>query len=86
MNSTVCALNEELAESKKMLADNQPLVSLGDHLSKLKSINKQPPSLAADGFCAISQTVIPKASPEEISLGGGLIVGVLLESLDINDN
>ena len=34
----------------------------------------------------MSQEVMPKASPEAISLGGGLIVGGILESLDINYN
>ena len=65
---------------------NQSLVSAGAQLSKLNSINKQPSYLSEGRFNATSQSVIPKASSEEISLGGGLIVGVLLESLDINDN
>ena len=86
MKPTVCALNVELAEAKKILADNQPLVSLGANLYKLKSINKQPPSLAADRFYAMAQAVMPKASPELISLGGGLIVAGLLASLGTNDN
>ena len=34
----------------------------------------------------MAQAVIPKASLEEICLGGGLIVGGLLASLDINDD
>ena len=34
----------------------------------------------------MAQAVIPKASPETICLGGELIVGGLLERLDINDN
>ena len=86
MKSTICALNLELAEVKKMLVDNQPLVSLGAQLSKLNTINKLPSSLAVDIFYAMDQTVITKASPESISLGGVLIVGVLLTSLGINDN
>ena len=53
-----------------MLADNQPLVSLGALLSKLNSINKQPTSLAVDIFYAMDQAVMPKASPEAISFGG----------------
>ena len=55
-------------------------------MSKLKSINKRPPSLAVDIFYAMAQAVIPKAFTEVISLGGVLIVAVLLESLGINDN
>ena len=39
-----------------------------------------------DRFYAMAQTVIPKSSPEAISLGGGLIVAGLLASLGINDN
>ena len=69
-----------------MLADNQPLVSAGDQLSKLKSINKQPSSLSGGIFYAMAQAGIPKASLEGIFLGGGLIVGGLLESLCINYN
>ena len=69
-----------------MLAYNQTLVILGAQLSKLKSINKLPPSLAADRFYAMAQAVMPKTSPEAISLGGGLIVSGLLASLGINDN
>ena len=34
----------------------------------------------------MAQAVMPKASPEAISLGGGLIVGGILASLGINDN
>ena len=34
----------------------------------------------------MAQAVIPKASPEAISLGGGLIVAGLLASLGINNN
>ena len=34
----------------------------------------------------LTQAVIPKASPEAISPGGGLIVGGLLVSLGVNDN
>ena len=69
-----------------MLVYNQTLVSLGAQLSKIKSINKQPSSLAEDIFYAMAQAVIPKASLEEIYLGGGLIVGGILASLIINDN
>ena len=71
MKSTICALNAELSEAKKMLANNQPLVSLDAHLYKLKSINKLPSSLAADIFYAMSQVVMPKASLMENCLGGG---------------
>ena len=85
MKSTICALNAELAEAKKMLADNQTLVSLGAQLSKLKSINKRPLLLAADRFYAMYQSVMPKASPETIYLGSGLIVSGLLASLGINN-
>ena len=60
MKSTIYALNEEWEEAKKILADNQPLVSLGAHLSKLKSINKRPPSLAADRFYDMAQAVMTK--------------------------
>ena len=69
-----------------MLSDNQPLLSLGAQLSRLKSIKKRPPSLAAERFYAMAQVVMPKASPEAISLGGGLIVAGLFTSLGINDN
>ena len=69
-----------------MLAYNHPLVSLGAQLSKLKSMNKRPPSLAADRFYAMAQAVIQKTSPEAICLGGGLIVASILASLGINDN
>ena len=69
-----------------MLANNQLLVHLGYQFSKLKSINQQVSSLAADKFYAMSQALIPKASPEAISFGGGLMVGVILESLGINCN
>ena len=86
MKFTMCTLNADLAESKKMLAENQPLVSADAHFYKLKSINKRPSSLAVDKFYDMAQAVIPKASPEEICVGGGLIVGGLLESLDINNN
>ena len=55
-------------------------------MSRLKSINKQPPLLAADIFYAMSQAVMPKASTEKISIGGGLIVADILASLGINDN
>ena len=40
MNLIICAFNAEFSETKKMLADNQPLVCLGSQLSKLKLINK----------------------------------------------
>ena len=86
MNQTLCALNSELSEAKKMLADNHPLVSLGAQLSKLKSINQGPTSLDADQFNAIYQSVMPKASPEAIYIGGGLILCGLLDSIGINDN
>ena len=33
--STICALNVELTEARKMLSDNQMLVSAGAQLSKL---------------------------------------------------
>ena len=46
-----------------MLADKQLLVSLGDQFYKLDPINKQPSSLAADIFYAISQVVMLEASP-----------------------
>ena len=42
--------------------------------------------MAADIFYAIPQEVIPKTSPEAIYIGGGLLVGVLLEILGINHN
>ena len=74
MKLTICASN------------NQPFFSLGAHLYRLNSINKQPPSLAADIFYAMYQAVIPKASPEEISLGSGLIVAGILASFGINNN
>ena len=86
MKSTICTLNTELEDSKKMLAENQPLVSLGAQLSKLNAINKQPPSLDADTLYAMSQLVLLKASPEELYLGGGLIVAGVLASLGVNDN
>ena len=69
-----------------MLVENQPLVSLRAQLYRLKSINKRPPLMAADRFYAIPQSVMPNASREEISLGGGLIVAGLLASIDINGN
>ena len=67
-----------------MLAENQPLVSLGAQFSKLKSINKPPHLLKADIFYAMAQAVIPKALPEAIYLRSGLILGVLLASIGIN--
>ena len=69
-----------------MVADNQPLISLGAHLSKLKSINKQLSSLAEDIFYSMAQAVIPKASLEATSIGGGLIVSGLLKIHGINYN
>ena len=70
MKSTFCALNLELADDKKMLAENQLLVSLGAQFSTLKSTNKLSPSLDADIFYAMAQAVMPRASPEAIPLGG----------------
>ena len=55
-------------------------------MSKLKLINKQLSLLAVDISYVTTQTVIPKASSEAISFGGGLIVGGILESLGINNN
>ena len=72
--------------SKKMLVDNQPLFNLGAQFSKLNPINKWPSLLAVDIFYAMAQAVIPKASPEAISIGGGFIVAGILESLSINNN
>ena len=69
-----------------MLADNQPLVCVGPQLSKLKLINQQPSLLAADIFYSMAQAVMPKASSEAISLGGGLMLGGLLASIGINDS
>ena len=69
-----------------MLVDNRPLVSAGDQMSQLKPINKWPWLLATDRFYAMSQAVIPKASPDSIYLGGELIVGGILESIAINYN
>ena len=83
---TICALNVELTEARKMLSDNQTLVSAGAQLSKLKQINKLQSSLSADRFNAMDQAVIPKASLDTICLGGGLIFGGLLASPGINDN
>ena len=68
IKSTICALNKNLSEAKKMLADNQPLVSSGTQLSKLKSISKRPSSLAEDRFYAMAQSVIPKSSPRQTIL------------------
>ena len=86
MKSTIFVLNAELSDSKNMLEENHPLVILGTQLSKLKSINKRPSLLAADRFYDMSQAVMPKVLPEEISLGGGLIVYVLFASLLIKNN
>ena len=69
-----------------MLAENETLSGLGDQLSKLKSINKQPFLLAADGFYAMAQAVMPKFGLEAISVGGVLIVSGILERLGINNN
>ena len=69
-----------------MLAENQPLVSLGDQLSKKNSINKRPSSLAVDRYYAMAQYVMPKSSLEAISLGGKFIVVGILASIGINDN
>ena len=69
-----------------MLVYNHPLVSAGDQLSKLNSINKQISLLAADIFYAMDQAGLPKASPEAICLGVGLKVVGLLASIGINDN
>ena len=69
-----------------MLAYNQPLISAGDQLSKLKSIKKWPSLLSVDTFYAMTKAVIPNALPEAICLRGGLILGDLLASLVINNN
>ena len=42
MKLTICALNAELVEAKKLLSDNQLLISAGYQLSKLRTINKRP--------------------------------------------
>ena len=68
MKSTICTPNAKLAEAKKILAETQLLVSAGAQISKLNSINKRPLSLATDIFYAMTQAVIPKASPESIFL------------------
>ena len=86
MKSTICALNAELEEAKDILAENQPLVSLGAQLSKIKEINKQPSSLDADILCDMAQVFPPEASPEAISLAGGLRVAGILEILGIKNN
>ena len=54
-----------------MLEYNQKLVSAGVKLSTLKEINKRPPFLAVDIVYAMFQSVISKASPEAICIGGG---------------
>ena len=59
MKYFIYALNEELADAKKMLVDNQPLVSVGAQLSKLNSTKKQPSLLATDIFCDMDQAVMP---------------------------
>ena len=69
-----------------MLAYNHTLAQLGTQLSKLNSIIQQPTFISADIFHARSQAVMPKASPAAISLGGGLVVGGILDSIGINDN
>ena len=86
MKLTICALDEELEDSKKMSADNQSLVCLGSQLSKLKSIKQRPSLLAAYRFYAMYKAVMPKASPEAIYIEIGLIVGGLLEIIGIKDN
>ena len=43
MKLNICAFNSELAEAKKMLADNQPLFNAGAQLYRLNPINKRPP-------------------------------------------
>ena len=86
MKSTICALKAELEEFNNMLKYNHILVCLGAKSTKQNSINQQPTSLAADRFYAMSQEVIPKASPVAISHGCGLIAGDLLEIIGINDN
>ena len=40
MKLIICAFNAYLLEAKKILEDNQTLVSAGDQLSKLKSMDK----------------------------------------------
>ena len=85
MKLTICELNSGFTEAKKILADNQLLVSLGAQLSRLKSINKRQTSLAADIFYAMAQAVMLKSWPEAIYLRGGLIVAGILESIGIND-
>ena len=52
----------------------------------LKLINQRPTLLSADLFYVMSQAVMPKYSPEEISLRGVLKVGGLLVSIGVNDN
>ena len=42
--------------------------------------------MAADRYYAMEKAVMPKASPEAICLGGGLIVTGLLTSVGINNN
>ena len=86
MKYIICELYAELSEANNMLSDNQTLVHLGTHLSKLKLINQRSTSLASDQFYGMHQGVMPKLSPEDISLGGGLIVDGLLASLGINYN
>ena len=86
MKSIICAFNAELEYAKKMLSYIHPLASLGAQLSKLKSINKQPPSLAADIFYTISQAVMPKSSAEAISIVVVLLIAGLLESIGAKDN
>ena len=53
---------------------------------KLKQIKKRPPSLAAGIFYDTAQSVMRKAIPEEICIGGGLVVAGILSILDINNN
>ena len=86
MELTICAFNSDLAEAKKMLKDNQTLFDLGAQLSKLNSINQQSPSLAADQVYDMYQSVVPKSSPDVISIVCGLIVCGLLVIFGINKN
>ena len=84
MKFAICSFIVELSDTKKLLLDNHPLVSLGAQLYRLKSFNQWPTSLTTDWFYAISQRVMSKASPDAISLWGVLILGGLLNSLGIN--
>ena len=86
MKLSIFGFRAELAESKKILSYNQTLFCLGAHLSKLNVINQQPTLIYVDQFYAMSRALISKASPEVISLGCGLMVGVPLKCNGINDN